>query len=130
MTLRLPAEIEAPANGAGSTRCGSANVLWAVMSAAVRTRPVTEAALKVDLSKGPVVVGLALPDGYAVIRVLKSTPKPQDGNDALQAKNLFTGAFEESEAEAVYNALKARYKVKYYDDRIAKVTSEPASAAD
>ena len=93
-------------------------------------RPVTDAALKADLSKGPVVVGLALPDGYAVIRVLKSTPKPQDGNDALQAKNLFTSAFEESEAEAVYDALKARYKVKYYDDRIAKVTSEPASAAE
>jgi hypothetical protein len=76
------------------------------------------------------VVGLALPDGYAVIRVLKSTPKPQEGNDALQAKNLFTGAFEESEAEAVYDALKSRYKVKYYDDRIARVTAQAASAAN
>jgi len=91
---------------------------------------VTEAALKADVTKGPAVVGLALPDGYAVIRVLKSTPKPQEGNDALQARNLFTSAYEESEAEAVYDALKARYKVKYYDDRIAKVTSQPASAAN
>ena len=90
-------------------------------------RAVTEAALKADLSKGPTVVGLVLPDGYAVIRVLKSTPKPQEGADAMQAKNLFTSAFEESEAEAVYDALKARYKVKYYDDRIAKVTSSAAS---
>ncbi len=93
-------------------------------------RAVTEAALKADLSKGPAVVGVALPDGYAVIRVLKSTPKPQDGNDALQAKTLFTNAFEESEAEAVYDALKARYKVKYYDDRIAKIATQPASAAN
>ncbi len=93
-------------------------------------RPVTEAALKADLSKGPTVVGVELPDGYAVIRVLKSTPKPQDGNDALQAKNLFTNAFEESEAEAVYDALKARYKVKYYDDRIAKIAAQPASASN
>jgi len=93
-------------------------------------RPVTEAALKADLSKGPAVVGVALPDGYAVIRVLKSTPKPQDGNDALQAKSLFTNAFEESEAEAVYDALKARYKVKYYDDRIAKIATQPASASN
>ena len=71
-------------------------------------RPVMEAALKADVSKGPTVVGLALPDGYAVIRVLKSTPKVPDTNDALQAKNVFTNAFEESEAEAVYDSLKSR----------------------
>ena len=93
-------------------------------------RPVTEAALKADVSKGPAVVGLPLPDGYAVIRVLKSAPKAPDANDALQAKNVFTNAFEEAEAEAVYDSLKARYKVKYHDDRIAKVTSQPASAAN
>ena len=98
-------------------------------SGAVPTQ-VSEAALPADLSKGPTVVGLALPDGYAVIRVLKSTPKVDEGNDALRDKDAFTGAFEESEAQAVYDALKARYKVKYYDDRIAKVTSQPASAAN
>jgi peptidyl-prolyl cis-trans isomerase D len=93
-------------------------------------RQVVEAALKADVSKGPAVVGLALPDGYAVIRVLKSVPKVPDANDALQAKTVFTNAFEESEAEAVYDSLKTRYKVKYYDDRIAKATSQPASAAN
>jgi hypothetical protein len=65
-----------------------------------------------------------------VIRVLKSSPKAQDIAGMLQAKNLFTSAFEESETEAVYDALKARYKVKYYDDRNAKVKSQPASAAE
>lgn len=93
-------------------------------------RPVMEAALKADVAKGPAVVGLALPDGYAVIRVLKSTPKVPDANDTLQARNVFTNAYEESEAEAVYDSLKTRYKVKYFDDRIAKVAAQPASVAN
>jgi peptidyl-prolyl cis-trans isomerase D len=94
-------------------------------------RPVVEAALKADLSKGPAVVGLALPDGsYAAIRVLKSTPHVPDANEAEQAKQAFTSAYEDAETLAVYDALKARYKVKYFDDRIAKVTSQAASAAN
>ena len=94
-------------------------------------RPVVEAALKADLSKGPTVVGLALPDGsYAAIRVLKSTPHQPDANETAQFKNAFTDAFEEAEAQAVYDSLKARYKVKYREDRIAKFTSQAASAAN
>ena len=92
---------------------------------------VTQAALKADLSKGPAVVGLALPDGgFAVIRVLKSTPHVPDAGEAEQARTVFTNAFEDAEAEAVYDSLKARYKVKYFDDRIAKVTAQAASAAN
>lgn len=94
-------------------------------------RPVVEAALKADLSKGPAVLGLELPDGsYAAIRVLKSTPHVPDANEAAQFKNAFTDAYEEAEAEAVYDSLKARFKVKYHDDRIAKFTSQAASAAN
>jgi len=92
-------------------------------------RPVVEAALKADLSKGPAVLGLALPDGsYAAIRVLKSTPHQPDANELAQFKNAFTDAYEEAEAEAVYDSLKTRFKVKYHDDRIAKFTSQAASA--
>jgi peptidyl-prolyl cis-trans isomerase D len=92
-------------------------------------RPVVEAALKADLSKGPTVLGLALPDGsYAAIRVLKSTPHLPDPNETAQFKNAFTDAFEEAEAQAVYDSLKTRYKVKYQEDRIAKFTSQAASA--
>ena len=91
---------------------------------------VIEAALKVDLSKGPAVTGLALPDGYVALRVLKATPQAPDAKELAQAKNAFSDAFEEAEAEAVYDSLKARYKVKLHDDRIAKVTSGAASAAD
>lgn len=94
-------------------------------------RPVVEAALKADLSKGPSVIGLPLADGgFAVIRVVKSTPHVPDATEAEQAKTVFTNAFEDAEAEAVYASLKARYKVKYFDDRIAKVVAQPASAAN
>jgi peptidyl-prolyl cis-trans isomerase D len=86
---------------------------------------VTLAALKVDLSKGPNVVGVALPDGsYAAIRVLKSSTHAPDA----QWKDMATYAYEEAESQAVFDALKARYKVKYNDERIAKATSAAASA--
>lgn len=86
---------------------------------------VMQAALKVDLSKGPSVVGVSLPDGsYAAVRVLKSSTHAPDP----QWKDAATYAYEDAEAQAVYDSLKARYKVKYNDERIAKVTSQAASA--
>jgi len=91
---------------------------------------VIQAALKADVSRGPAVTGVALQDGYVVLRVLKSTAPAPDANQVAQANNAFTGAFEEAEAEAVYDSLKARYKVQMHDDRIAKVTSGAASAAN
>ena len=94
-------------------------------------REVAEAAQKANLAKGPVTLGMALPGGgYAALRVLKSTPHVPTPTENEQAKQAVSTAFEEAEAEAVYDALKARYKVKYFDDRIAKVTSQPASAAN
>ncbi len=94
-------------------------------------REVAEAAQKANLAKGPVTLGLALADGgYAALRVLKSTPHVPDAAEAGQAKVAVSNAFEDAEAEAVYDSLKTRYKVKYYDDRIAKVTSLAASAAN
>jgi len=90
---------------------------------------VMQAALKADLSKGPAAVGVALPDGgYAAIRVVKSTPHVPNAAESAQWKNVATDAYEESVAQAVYDSLKVRYKVKYNDERIAKVTSQAASA--
>ena len=92
-------------------------------------REVAEAAQKANLAKGPVTLGMALPGGgYAALRVLKSTPHVPTPTEAEQARQAVSGAFEEAEAEAVYDSLKVRYKVKYFDDRIAKVTAQPASA--
>ncbi|MFL6627962.1 MAG: SurA N-terminal domain-containing protein [Vitreoscilla sp.] len=88
-------------------------------------REVTLAALKVDLAKGPNVVGVPLADGgYAAVRVLKSSTHAPDA----QWKDAATYAYEDAEAQAVYDSLKARYKVKLNDERIAKATSQAASA--
>jgi peptidyl-prolyl cis-trans isomerase D len=94
-------------------------------------REVTEAALKADLSKGPAVLGLALPEGgFAAVRVVKSTPHTPDAGEAEQAKSLITQTFEDAEAQAVYDALKARFKVQYHEDRIAHGASAPRSAGN
>jgi hypothetical protein len=72
-----------------------------------------------------------LPDGgYAVVRVLKAAPAAPDAAQEAQAKGAVQGAYQEAEALAVYDSLKARYKVKTQDDRIAKFSSQPASAAN
>jgi peptidyl-prolyl cis-trans isomerase D len=92
---------------------------------------VAQAALKVDLSKGPVVTGLALPDGsYAVIRVVKSLPRAADANDqeAAALKGQVDQAFEEAEALAIYDSMKTRYKTKYNEEHIAKGIDASASA--
>jgi peptidyl-prolyl cis-trans isomerase D len=94
-------------------------------------REVAEAAQKANLAKGPVTLGLALPGGgYAAVRVLKSTPHVPNPAETAQARNAVLNAFQDAEERAVYESLKARYKVKYYDDRIAHVVSQAASAAN
>ncbi|HEX7686086.1 MAG TPA: SurA N-terminal domain-containing protein [Burkholderiaceae bacterium] len=88
---------------------------------------VTEAALKADVSKGPTVVGVALPDGsYAAIRVLKALPPaPQD---LAQFKSVIGPAYQDAESQALYDAYKARMKTKVDETRVAKALSSAASA--
>ena len=92
-------------------------------------RPVVDAALKADLAKGPVVAGVALPEGgYAVVRVLKAVPRNTEDQQNAQAKSQFEQAFDEAESQAVYESLKARYKAKVDEARVAKHTDSAASA--
>jgi peptidyl-prolyl cis-trans isomerase D len=90
---------------------------------------VTEAALKADLSKGPAVVGVPLADGgYAVVRVVKDIPRPADDAESAQAKELVARSFDDAESQAVYEALKARYKTRVDEARISSSTDSSASA--
>ena len=92
-------------------------------------RPVVEAALKADITKGPAVAGIALPDGgYAVVRVVKELPRKAD--DALnpQAKAQIDQAYDEAEAQAVYESLKTRYKTKVDEAQVAHAATAAASA--
>jgi peptidyl-prolyl cis-trans isomerase D len=89
--------------------------------------PVTEAALKADVTKGPAVVGVALPDGsYVAVRVLKALPPaPQD---LAQFKAVIGPAYQDAESQALYDAYKARMKAKIDEARVAKVIDSAASA--
>jgi peptidyl-prolyl cis-trans isomerase D len=83
---------------------------------------VTDAALKADLSKGPVTTGVELPDGgYAVVRVLKDVPRAADDLESVQAKGQIVDAFDDAESQALFEALKARYKTKVDEDRVAQI---------
>ena len=94
-------------------------------------REVVEAVMKANLAKGPVALGVPVAGGgYAAVRVIKSTPHVPNPAESSQVKNAVSSAIGEAETGAVYESLKARYKVKYFDDRIAKVTAQAASAAN
>lgn len=90
---------------------------------------VVDAALKADLAKGPVVSGLTLPDGgYAVIRVMKDVPRAANDAESERAEPAVERSIGDAEANAVYEALKARYKTKIDEDRLARFSDAGASA--
>jgi len=91
-------------------------------------RPVLDAALKADLAKGPVVTGVGLgDDGYVALRVLKSLPRDAADAQTEGARQLVQQQFSEAETLAYFEALKARYKAKLDEAKVAK--SAPAADA-
>ena len=75
-------------------------------------RQVIEAALKADLGKGPVAVGVDLGEqGYAVVKVLKIVPREAADPDNERARPFVNQALAAAESQAYYEALKKRYKV-------------------
>lgn len=87
-----------------------------------------EAALKVDMSKGPVATGLVADDGYVAMRVVKTLPRdPADARTA-QFKQTLVQMLGEAESDAFYDALKARYKVKYDEEEINRALAAASAA--
>jgi peptidyl-prolyl cis-trans isomerase D len=90
-------------------------------------RPVIEAVLRADISKGPAVIGVDLGDqGYVVARVIKRVDRAPNDPRNEDAKNFITQSLAAAETEAYYDALKRRYKVKVEK---AVGAAEAASAA-
>jgi peptidyl-prolyl cis-trans isomerase D len=111
---------------------GLALPLSATVGRAVRgtdvPRQVTDAALKADITKGPVVTGVELPDGgYAVVRVVKDVPRAADDAESAQAKDVVANNFEDAESQALFDALKARYKTKIDEERLAHANAAASS---
>ena len=76
--------------------------------------PVIEAALRSDASKLPALVGVDLGSaGYAVVRVVKSVPRPAPAPEAAkQESEQFTQAVAAAENAAYYALLKQRFKAE------------------
>ena len=85
-------------------------------------RSVIDAALRADLSKGPVVVGEDLgAQGYVVMRVLKLLPRePLPGGDGPLTAQV-AQAWAAVESEAYLEALKKRFKAQVKPDVVAQV---------
>jgi peptidyl-prolyl cis-trans isomerase D len=93
-------------------------------------REVVDAILRVDISKGPAVVGVDLGDrGYAVARVAKVVERAADDPKNVEAKNFVTEALSAAETGAYYDALKRRYKVKIENAAGVTGVADAASAA-
>lgn len=77
-------------------------------------QPLIEAALRADTTKLPALVGVDLgPQGYAVMRVNKVSPRPAPAAEAAQQElEQFTQAMSAAENAAYYNLLKERFKAQ------------------
>ncbi|MBT9595882.1 MAG: SurA N-terminal domain-containing protein [Vitreoscilla sp.] len=90
-------------------------------------RPVVDAVLRADLSKGPAVIGIDLGDqGYVVARVQQKAQRDAKDPENERAKPFVTQALTAAESEAYYLALKRRYKVEL---KLAAAPADAASAA-
>jgi peptidyl-prolyl cis-trans isomerase D len=94
-----------------------------------RTRPegqprdVIDAALRADITKGPVAVGVALGEqGYVAVKVVKKLEREANDPDAERAKPYIGQALASAEQAAYYDALKRRYKTE--------ITPAKAASAD
>lgn len=76
--------------------------------------PVIEGALRADTGKLPVLVGADLgSQGYAVVRVLKTVPRPAPAAEQAQQETAqITQAIAGAEASAYYEMLKDRFKAR------------------
>lgn len=75
-------------------------------------RVVMDAVLKADAGKLPVALGVDLAAaGYLVARVERVLPRQQSDAETKLLQGQYGQAFSQAEAQAYYEALKARYKV-------------------
>jgi peptidyl-prolyl cis-trans isomerase D len=92
-------------------------------------RALLDAVLAADAGKLPSWLGVDLGEaGYAVVRLNAVKPPAADSPELTQLLPRYAQAWGAAEAQAYYNALKARYKVKIEDEALAATAaSAPAN---
>jgi len=92
--------------------------------------PVLDAALKADVGKGPAILPVDLGDaGFVALRVVKALPRDPADQQSEGAKGLVEQSLKDAESQAYFEALKARYKAKVNDSKLAQAVDGGASAA-
>ncbi len=104
-------------------------VVFSRASAQTQPRALVDAVLRADASKLPQWLGVDLGDaGYAVVRLTSVKPLAADAPELTQLLPRYTQAWGAAEAQAYYNALKARYKVDIKLDAVAAAAAASAAA--
>jgi len=104
-------------------------VLLSRASSQNQPRALIDAVLRADASKLPMRVGVDLGDaGYAVVRLNAVKPLAADSPELTQLLPRYAQAWGAAEAQAYYEALKTRYKVKI-EDAVVAAAAAAASAA-
>ena len=107
-----------------------AATLFSRASAQAQPRALVDAVLRADASKLPQWLGVDLGEaGYAVVRLTAIKPLAADAPELAQLLPRYAQAWGAAEAQAYYNALKARYKVEIKTDALAAASSAASAPA-
>jgi peptidyl-prolyl cis-trans isomerase D len=91
-------------------------------------RQVIDAALRADITKGPVAVGVDLGDqGFVALKVVKKVEREANDPDTERAKPYVSQAVAAAEQAAYYDALKRRYKTEV--SPLAPASADEAASA-
>ena len=119
------AKLAALRGGSDATALPAA-VVFSRASAQTQPRTLVDAVLGADATKLPLWLGVDLGEaGYAVVRLLAVKPPMPESPELTQLLPRYAQAWGAAEAQAYYNALKARYKVEIKADA---VPAAPAAA--
>ena len=112
------AKLAALRGGSDATALPAA-VVFSRASAQTQPRALVDAVLGADATKLPLWLGVDLGEaGYAVIRLLAVKPPMPESPELTQLLPRYAQAWGAAEAQAYYNALKARYKVEIKADAV------------
>jgi peptidyl-prolyl cis-trans isomerase D len=92
--------------------------------------PLIDAVLRAPAAKLPAFVGVDLGEqGYALARIGKVLGRDPVAADATRAQSQYGQAWGEAEAQAYYDALKARFKVEIKPGVLAATDAAASTAA-
>ncbi|WP_298233584.1 SurA N-terminal domain-containing protein [uncultured Azohydromonas sp.] len=87
-----------------------------------------DAVLRADASKLPTLVGVDVPQGYVIARLLKVEAPKADSPQLVALQGQYAQAWAAAEGRAYYEALKKRFDVKIKVPAVATVSAEDTAS--